>query len=608
MKKNLFSDFNPVDKATWKEKVVVDLKGADFDKKLLWKTENGMVIPPYFNSEDALSASVGLDNIQSILTSSSSEGMDWKSYQLVVGETAEELNENVKYLLERGVEGLVFNVSDIETFDFEVIFEGAYLNMVAVGFEMVPEPKTFLEQFKSYLTVKEIGYNEVNGYLNYDPIDAFTTCGAPIEEKWSTVTQLIQNSLDMPHFKTLVINSNNVVNAGGNHVQEVGLTLSMMVEALTQVEVPAMDALNNLYFKSGVGGDYFHEIAKYRAMRALIAEVATLYDANYDLKEIEIEAVSSAWSKSLYDPNVNMLRNTSEAMSAVLGGVNVINIYPHNMGYEQPNSQSQRVALNISHLLREEAYFGKVADPAAGSYYLDALTKQLMDAALNLFRTIEDKGGFVEAFAEGIVTGMITEVKDAKEKLIAQRRSVYVGSNKYPNQQEHIKDFQDTDHLLEVNGLELLVPQRATEQFDALRLTTEQYIAAGHSTPEVFNLLYGNLAMRKARSTFASDFFGTAGFESKEQFYDSAMDGLEDALKSPAQVVVMCSSDAEYAESVTAFAQAFKAADSNKILVLAGHPGENEAAYIAAGVDKFVHVRTNAIEELNAFQSAMNIK
>lgn len=611
MAEKLFSDFEPISKDTWKEKVITDLKGADFDKKLVWKTENGMLIPPYFTAEDRLDKSNVLSDLKDILPSNVSEGLNWKSFQKVVGKDNTEVNANALYLLDRGVEGLVFDVDSIKDFDIEQAFKGISIEMICIGFENVKHPRTLIRDYVGYLHIHGVSLDKVTGYINFDPIHEYTTTGQLDENGVQRLSRLISYTAEMPNFKVMSIASDAFVNAGANHVQELAFSLNTLVEYIDQLskfEIEPIEVLNNIVFQATVGGDYFHEIAKFRAFRLLVLEVAKLYDKDFSPENIVIIANSSLWSKSLYDPNVNMLRNTTEAMSAVLGGVDAINIQAHNAFYEKPTRQSQRVALNISHIMREEAYLGKVTDPSAGSYYIDTLTEKLLDAALMLFQTIESEDGFLTSFNNGGIQSQIQHTRDLKEKLIAQRRSVYVGTNKYPNQDEMINPESvdmNHDHVAEV---ELLLPQRATLQFENLRLRTEKYVHDGGSRPKVFNALFGNLAMRKARSTFAMDFFGTAGFVSNEQFFNSIEETIEGAISSDADIIVMCSSDLEYQEHVSAFAKAFKASPAkNKRLILAGYPGEHEKAYQEAGVDGFIHVKTNAIQTLKQFQADLEI-
>ncbi|AZQ61812.1 hypothetical protein EI427_06045 [Flammeovirga pectinis] len=611
MAEKLFSDFEPISKETWKEKVITDLKGADFDKKLVWKTENGMAISPYYTSEDRIGKEGFLDQLKDILPSSESEGLNWDSFQKVVGSSNEEINENALYLLDRGVEGLVFDVDSIKNFDIEMALKGISIEMVHVCFENVSHPRTLVRDYVGYLHIHGVSLDKVRGYVNFDPLANYTTAGDLEDESFQRLSRLISYTTEMPGFKVLSINTDAFVNAGANHVQELAFSLNAVVEYIDQLgrfNIEPEEVLGNLIFQATVGGDYFHEIAKFRAFRLLSIEVAKLYDTSFIPESLLIVANSSLWSKSLYDPNVNMLRNTTEAMSAVLGGVNAINIVAHNSSYESPTKQSQRIALNISHIMREEAYLGKVADPSAGSYYIDSLTEQIMDAALMLFQTIESENGFLKCFNNGVIQSLITKTRDHKEKLIAQRRSVYVGTNRYPNQLEEINPENITVTHDKVSKVELLQPQRATLQFENLRLKTEQYVHDGGARPKVFNALFGNLAMRKARSTFAMDFFGTAGFVSSEQFYNSVEEAIEGAITSDADVIVICSSDQEYAESVEAFAKAFKSSDAkSKKLLLAGYPGDKEQDYLAAGIDGFVHVKTNAIQALKQFQSDLEI-
>ncbi|NME72705.1 methylmalonyl-CoA mutase family protein, partial [Flammeovirga aprica] len=279
MAEKLFSDFEPISKETWKEKVITDLKGADFDKKLVWKTENGMTIPPYFTSEDRENKSELLDGLKDILTSAEGEGMDWKSFQRVVGKDNAEVNTNALYLLDRGVEGLVFDVDSIEDFDIEQALKGISIEMISIGFENVKHPRTLMRDYVGYLHIHGVSLDKVAGYIHFDPIHDFTTTGKMDEEGFQRLSRLISYTAEMPDFKVMSIASDAFVNAGANHVQELAFSLNTLVEYIDQLakfDVEPTEVLSNVIFQATVGGDYFHEIAKFRAFRLLVLEIAKL--------------------------------------------------------------------------------------------------------------------------------------------------------------------------------------------------------------------------------------------------------------------------------------------------------------------------------------------
>lgn len=307
-----------------------------------------------------------------------------------------------------------------------------------------------------------------------------------------------------------------------------------------------------------------------------------------------------------------MLRSTTEGMSAVLGGVDALSIAPYDSTFENPTSFSSRIALNISHLLKEESYFDKVVDPAAGSYYIENLTDTLIAKALELFKATEAAGGYTAQFAAGEIQKQIGEVRASKRKDIGSRKRVYVGVNRYPNTKETLDDPQccgGKKCKVPAEGLELLPCQHAAKPFECLRQRTEMYAKEHGRRPRVFLAGYGNPAMRTARAMFAGDFFGAASFEILPDvtYPDAATAGKESA-KADADIVVICSSDDDYVASAADFAREFKAAANGKTLVLAGYPADIVDDLKAAGVDDFIHVRVNALDALNGYQEKLGIK
>jgi len=303
-----------------------------------------------------------------------------------------------------------------------------------------------------------------------------------------------------------------------------------------------------------------------------------------------------------------MLRNTSEGMSAVLGGCDALLIHPHDRYCRTGNKFSQRIALTVSNLLKEESYFDKVTDPSSGSYYIENLTSQLASNALHLLQEIEDKGGFIACYNSGIIQEKIRSVKSRKEKEISSRKRVYVGSNKFPDPTE-VAPLNLRRRNSNKPEKVTLPPQHATLQFEELKNKTLTHGQRTGSVPSVFMACFGDPAMRKARSTFAGEFFGVAGFKVlNDVYFDSAEKAGDESAKSEADIIVMCSSDEAYVSGGISFAEKFKAVSKNKLLVVAGYPEAVEEQLRNAGVDEFVHLRSNAIEVLTAFQIKLGIK
>jgi methylmalonyl-CoA mutase len=316
-------------------------------------------------------------------------------------------------------------------------------------------------------------------------------------------------------------------------------------------------------------------------------------------------------------------------MSAIIGGTQSLNILPLDTFYKDSDEFSNRLARNQQIILKEEVYLDKVVDPAAGSYYIENLTHLIADAAWKIFLEIEEKGGMLEAVKSNYVQEMVEKSAGQRLDDIANRRLIQLGTNQYPNPAEQMLEkihFEEEDELLEEElyadedteiedddddsptTYKKLVLFGGSDAFDQLRLATEQHVAEGNKKPSVFLLNIGNLAMRKARAMFTTNFFGCAGYEIIDNSgFNSIDEGVKAALGSKAEIVVICSSDDEYATLGVELAQKIKAKNNEVILVIAGYPKDFVETLKQAGVDDFIHVRSNLLETLEMYQEKLGI-
>jgi methylmalonyl-CoA mutase len=351
------------------------------------------------------------------------------------------------------------------------------------------------------------------------------------------------------------------------------------------------------------------EIAKFRAARMLWAYTVKAYEGTTECaQKMYIHAKTSAWLQTIYDPYVNMLRGTTESMSATIAGVDSLEVLPFDKAFEQPTEFSNRIAHNVQIILKEESYFDKVADPAAGSYYVEKLTSLIADEAWKLFKIIEEKGGYVEAFKSGFIQEQINASAQKHNTNIETRREIILGTNQYPNfneslspeLRENIGKYCTCDCNVENRIAEPVKIYRAAEAFETMRMKTEN----SGKQPKAFMLTFGNLAMCRARAQFSSNFFACAGIKviDNNRFADIE-EGTKAALESNAEIVVACSSDEEYAEAVPQIA---KLLANRCILVVAGAPAcENELR--EKGITHFISVRNNVLETLKQYQKELEI-
>jgi methylmalonyl-CoA mutase len=327
---------------------------------------------------------------------------------------------------------------------------------------------------------------------------------------------------------------------------------------------------------------------------------------------MHIHSTTSQWNKTLYDPYVNMLRTTTETMSAAIGGSEIITTGPFDQVWKAADEFSYHIARNQQILLKEESWLDKVADPAAGSYYLETLTDQLAEKAWDLFREIEEKGGMIACIEQGFIQQSLLEILSTKSDDVATRKMVFLGTNQYPNMSEvmydQVKPSPDTTTKKETPFIPLQF-SRATAAFEKLRLQTEQFVASSGKRPSVFLFNYGSLAHQKARASFATNFFACAGFEVIDNAgFNSIEDGVAASAGQQPSVIVFCSSDEEYPALIPQACRELRVKCPQSILVVAGYPKDQLEALAKEGIHDYIHVRSNLLHTLADFQLRLGIR
>ena len=617
----LFSEFPPVSTEKWEEVINKDLKGADYEKKLVWKTIEGFKVKPYYRAED-------LENLEYLDSNPSqapftrgkkADSNVWDIRQDIKGESIEEMNALAVEALGRGANSIGFCACKIESLDdMQRLLKGIDLNSCKVNFtcskDMLGTAKLYAEAAKS------AGYDTANleGCLNYDIYGHALLHGhykGGEQQAFETAKELVLFAKEnLPKFRVLTVNGRHIHNAGSNIVQELGFTLAAandLMARLTDMGLTVGDVATRLAFNFATGSNYFMEIAKIRAARLLWSKVVEQYSPCCDCCcKVFINATSSVWNKSVYDPYVNMLRTTTETMSAAIAGADSITTNPFDIAYKDSDSFGYRIGRNQQLLLKEESYMDKIVDPAAGSYYIENLTDSIAQYAWQLFLAVEEKGGMAKAVREGFVQEEVAKVAQQRDMDIATRKTTILGTNQYPNLIETMGDKIQKESAYcgkkcacqQEPEFKTLRQYRGAEAFEQLRLATEK----SGMRPKVFLLTYGNLAMRKARSGFATNFFGVAGYEIIDNpGFKSAEEGVQAAINAKADIVVLCSSDDEYAEIAEKACQGLKG--KVKSIVLAGYPKEMIETYQGYGIDEFIHVKTNVLDCLTKFQKLFNI-
>lgn len=615
LKEKLFSEFAPVSTEEWMAKITADLKGVPFEKKLVWKTGEGFNVNPFYRAEDI----EGLKTTESLpgefpYVRGTKKDNDWKVRQNIEVCCFKGANEKALDLLTKGVTSLGFIIKgdEVNEENIATLLEGICPASVELNFNTCNcKAERLIGILADYFKGKGVDAEKCYGSVNYDAFKKPLVKGKENSEWVEGAAAVLKAGQALPNYRVLAVNAFLFNNAGAYISQELGYALAWgneLMAKLTEAGFTADEVAKKIKFNLGISSNYFMEIAKFRAARWLWAEIVAAYKPACECAcKMVAHAQTSEWNMTVYDAHVNLLRSQTEAMSAALAGVDSITVRPFDKIYQTPDDFSERIARNQQLLLKEECHLDKVVDPSAGSYYVEVLTNSLADVAWKLFLEVEEKGGFSVAVNAGEIQNAVNASNVARKKAVATRREILLGSNQYPNFTEVAADkLQETGSCCCGGGHcgEATIPaldfSRGASEFEALRMTTEK----SGKTPKVFMLTIGNLAMRLARSQFSANFFGCAGYKIIDNLgFDTVEAGVEAAVKAGAEIVVLCSSDDEYAEFAPA---AYKALAGRAEFVVAGAPACADDLK-AQGIDQFVNVKSNVLETLKAFNAKLGI-
>lgn len=612
----LFEEFPQVTTQQWEEIIKKDLKGADYEKKLVWKTLEGFDVKPYYRAEDLqqLEYLETLPGEYPYNRGDKTNCNDWIIRQDIDVTQPAKANEVAVLALKKGAQAVGFSLAEVNSADdLAVMVDNIDLTHILVNFYGCKDYLTFLSWLEEVCTRRGIDTNCVKGSLDFDPMSYFMLNGkfyASQEQDLSQAAEVVKmGSQKFALLRTITVNGRYVQNAGSNLTQELAFAMACGNEYLayfTNAGIAVDDAVKHMQFHFAVGQSYFMEIAKFRAARLLWARIVEQYKpADNKSMNMFIHASSAIINKTVFDPYVNMLRTTTESMSAALGGVDSLAVAPFDVNFKSSDDFSGRIARNQQIILKEESYFNRIVDPAAGSYYIENLTDKLASGAWDIFRSVEAEGGFIQAISSGFIKKEIDAILALRRKEVALRKQTILGVNQYPNINETMLEKIENSAQSQNDGIQQV---RVAEPFETLRMATETKIKDGGKRPVVFLLTLGNLTMRRARAQFSQNFFGCAGYQLIDHNgYASVEEGMKAAREAGADIVVICSSDDEYAEFAPQVIENLKNANENTAVVVAGYPKALIDQLTAAGVDEFIHVRTNALDTLTKFQQRLGI-
>jgi methylmalonyl-CoA mutase len=412
----LFKDFSPVTAQQWKEQVIKDLKGIDFEQ-LRWKTNNGITINPFYTAEDLKGTKQPLFTTQ-----------EWDICEQIMVADEKESNQRALRALQGGASGLSFYIH--KKIDTKALLKDISLEHIYTQFFISNDALHVLDDLNGYYGKKNTFDGKLKCFVNIDPLCLLAFYGEWHENSGKDLS-LLESLAHIP------VNVSLYQEAGANTVNELATGLSHLNEYFNYLDNKKGLTGKTLHFTFSVNGDFYNEIAKFRAFRKIVNLLQEQYSVSLP---VHIHAQTAQINKSSLDPYTNMLRTTTEAMSAIIGGCDSLSVLPFNEGFGKVNDFSSRIARNQQHILKDESYLDKVADISSGSYYIETLTDQLAEAAWEQFKLIESKGGFIKCIENSFIQDTISKDADLIMSQVEEGKMVLVGVNKFQNPKENEVD------------------------------------------------------------------------------------------------------------------------------------------------------------------------
>ncbi len=671
----LFPEFPPISLEEWEAQIHEDLQGKDYREHLTWKPIDTFPIYPFYRREDLES----LDYLKQepgrfpFVRGSDPTGNRWLIREAIYDRKAESANHASQHALKKGSESLSFKMKphpsdsmlggDLEGInvqnqhDFSTLLESINLEEISLYLDTDMATPAYLAMLSNEVSARKLDPHRVKAAFTYDPFTYAVANGRWLskpEQISRTAAHMVHYSqATLPGARPLAVNLPPYHYSGASNVQELGIALAIgqsYMARLTDLECSPSEVEQHLHFAVPVGTSYFLEIAKLRALRLLWSRVLAAYlPEGEEPDPAVIHASTSTWSHSKYDAYNNLVRNTSQALSAVIGGCNSLQIAPHDLPFRKPGDFSQRIARNIQHIMREESHFDKVADPSGGSYYIETLTDELARHAWNFFQEIEKQGGFVKSVRNGYLQSVINRTRQKRNESIAKGETAFIGVNQYPDPDDTVPDTTvtaytsssllrsdnnyniDEHQLLESlsdafqNGaflgdvlntlvkpsrefLQTLHPGRGPQPFEKLRKQTEAFSANTGTVPTVLFIPMGNPARRKQRVNFAANLLGCAGYNLVEPLGFDAFDEAKEKIREVnPEILVFCAPDDKYGEMVENLSSWLHNLESPPTLCIAGHPVDQVERFREQGVDYFIHRKTNRLELLQILHRQLGV-
>ena len=577
---SFLSEFPPISTEQWEHIIRENVKGAEYASKLIWHPEEGLAVKPYYRADDLAGLhfpDAAPGDFPYVRTARLTG--DWRIREELDIADPVEANRAACSAVAAGAEEIAFHRTRLEgPSDLAILL--ANLHEIPLHFAGVSQAcaRLLIERLRTRP-------HETSISADLDPL-------AELDRSAEIVR-------DAPAgFRPFVIHADEFQEHASGAIEEVGFALSAAVDFIAEMRARGLDIdriTASLSFSFAMGPDFFVQIAKLRAFRLVWAKAVESFGGTHPATKLPIHARTAHWNKTIYDSHVNILRATTEVISAVLGGADSISCAPFDECYKQPDENSRRLARNTQIVLKQEAMLSRVADPLGGSYLVEALTNSIASKSWKLFQELEAAGGYQKTGATGVIASVLDRQTRSREQAVDSRRRALTGTNRFADASERASD--------RVDRLRIDSRPRAAQAFEALRLRTERFIHHADNKPRILLAEIGDARVRSVRSQFAADFLACAGLPTSIQKFEQA----EQIADSDADVIVLCTSDAEYLPIAEKLLSVLRVRGDRPSVVIAGNP-ETAEQLRNLGVACFIHLRSNAIEVLTALQQSIGIK
>lgn len=624
----LAADFEAATRDQWLALVEKVLKGADYEKKLVTRTADGIRIEPIYvreTSVPALQAAVPGQAPYARGARAVVEGLGWEIRQRVNAADPDAANREILSELEGGSNGIALEIEAPgqagcrirSAADLSAALGGMRVDLAPLELRAGLDAAEAARHLLAALPGLGIAAKSAQVFFGLDPIGSLARWGtlpAPVQQVLVETMALARDArAEVPAARTIKVDATVYHEAGATDALELaalGATLIAYLRMFEAAEVPPAEALAQIAFVVSSDTDQFATVAKLRAARRLIWRIADASGAGDAAGDLHLAANSSLRMLAKRDPWTNMLRATLACAGGVLGGADAITVLPFTAALGEADDFARRTARNIQIVLQEESWLGRVLDPMGGSWYIEALTDELAKTAWSLLQEIEAKGGIIAALDQGFVQDKIAAAAAARAKAIATGRQALTGVSAFPllgDDGLKVKPLRAAPPVAGAQMVRPLAPHRLAEPFEALRDAADAHAQRTGQEAKVFLASLGAVIEHTARSTWTRNYLAAGGIAAlTSDGYASAEEAAAAFKASGATAACICSSDALYAEHAEATAKALKAAGAELVL-MAGRPGEQEAALKAAGVDQFLFAGADAVETLKGLQDKLGI-